>query len=68
MVHPFIRSSVHLAELCRTLSEYNKLVGVTGLLVFDGVRYIQLIEGEDSAVDLLMARIARDRRHDKSST
>lgn len=58
-------SSVDLAELCHSSAAHNQLVGVTGLLVFDGVRYIQLIEGEASAVCLLMARIARDSRHDK---
>ena len=58
-------SFVQLEQLCQTSAAHNKLVGVTGLLVFDGVRYIQLIEGEASAVTLLMARIARDSRHDK---
>jgi hypothetical protein len=54
-----------LEELCQRSAANNKLVGVTGLLVFDGVRYIQLIEGEASAVCPLMASIARDSRHDK---
>ena len=58
-------SSVSMEELCQTSAAHNRLVGITGLLVFDGVRYIQVIEGEASAVCPLMARIACDSRHDK---
>ncbi len=37
--------------------------GITGLLVFDGWRFCQHLEGPASAVDALMGRIARDSRH-----
>lgn len=58
-------SSVELDDLCQRSASHNKLAGITDLLVFDGIRYIQLIEGEASAVCPLMASIARDSRHDK---
>lgn len=58
-------SSVELEQLCQRSAAHNQLVGITGLLVFDGIRYIQLIEGEASAVRPLMARIIHDSRHNK---
>ena len=49
-------STAALGALCEQPEAHNQAIGVTGLLVFDGVRYIQLIEGEVSAVRQLMAR------------
>ncbi|MGJ7580172.1 BLUF domain-containing protein [Variovorax sp. RHLX14] len=37
--------------------------GITGLLVFDGSRFCQHIEGPPDAVDALMSRISHDPRH-----
>ncbi|MGI4778006.1 MAG: BLUF domain-containing protein [Janthinobacterium lividum] len=37
--------------------------GITGLLVFDGSRFCQHLEGPNEAVDALMQRIAHDTRH-----
>lgn len=37
--------------------------GITGLLVFDGSRFCQHLEGPPDAVDALMRRIAHDARH-----
>lgn len=45
-------------------SVHNTLHGITGLLCFDGSRFVQLLEGRVEEVELLMARIGRDRRHD----
>lgn len=36
---------------------------ITGLLVFDGMRFCQHFEGPQAEVRALMDRIARDRRH-----
>ncbi|WP_242096918.1 MULTISPECIES: BLUF domain-containing protein [unclassified Sphingomonas] len=41
----------------------NARVGVTGMLVAGGRRFLQALEGEESAVDTVYARIARDERH-----
>lgn len=59
------RNTADLEELCSWSAAHNRQIGVTGLLVFDGVRYIQLIEGEASTVRQLMASIARDSRHER---
>lgn len=37
--------------------------GVTGLLLYGNGHFVQLIEGEEAAVDALYARIVRDPRH-----
>ncbi|SCX72981.1 BLUF domain-containing protein [Variovorax sp. EL159] len=41
----------------------NAELGITGLLVFDGMRFCQHLEGPHDAVDQLMQRIAQDPRH-----
>ena len=42
---------------------WNKAVGVTGMLWFDGARFAQVLEGDHDAVGVTMDRIRRDRRH-----
>jgi hypothetical protein len=37
--------------------------GITGLLVFDGLRFCQHLEGPHDAIDALMHRIEQDPRH-----
>lgn len=41
----------------------NAIDGITGLLWTDGRRFLQVIEGDDEAVDLCFARIRADDRH-----
>ncbi|MFL6734320.1 MAG: BLUF domain-containing protein [Sphingomicrobium sp.] len=41
----------------------NALDGITGLLVFNGNRFLQIIEGSEQAIDDLIERLRRDRRH-----
>lgn len=41
----------------------NARARVTGLLFFDGKRFLQALEGEDAAVDATFARIQQDDRH-----
>jgi hypothetical protein len=41
----------------------NAKVGVTGLLVAGGRRFLQVLEGPDYAVETLFRRIEEDRRH-----
>ena len=42
---------------------YNPLDGITGLLVFNGESFMQVIEGAESAIDDLLGRLRKDRRH-----
>lgn len=41
----------------------NALDGITGLLVFNGERFCQTIEGAPAAIEDLLARLRRDPRH-----
>jgi hypothetical protein len=50
--------------LAKRASEFNSNIGVTGLLLFDGRRFMQAIEGDAEPVDSLMANIKQDDRHD----
>ncbi len=41
----------------------NARMGISGLLVYAGERFLQIIEGHDSAVEVLLRRIQGDSRH-----
>jgi len=41
----------------------NALDGITGLLAFDGARFLQIIEGTEEAIDDLIERLRGDTRH-----
>lgn len=58
-----ILSEEELHYLCEQSSSYNRDVGVTGFLVFDGYRYMQVIEGNAAVVEDLMLQISKDTRH-----
>ena len=51
------------AALCGAAAERNRGAGITGLLLHDGARFIQAIEGDEAGLRALMARITRDPRH-----
>lgn len=42
---------------------FNHQCGVTGVLLFDGQRFMQYIEGPDECIDQVYARILGSRRH-----
>lgn len=52
-----------LNNIHETARHLNALDGVTGLLLFDGVRFLQIIEGSETAIDSLVERLRRDPRH-----
>ena len=43
--------------------EFNALHGISGILVFDGERFTQYIEGPEGEVAALVTNLAKDRRH-----
>jgi hypothetical protein len=53
-----------LADLRDLAAATNRSLNITGLLLFDGTRFIQALEGDAAAVQLVMDRIANDSRHD----
>ena len=52
-----------LADIQATARRLNALDGITGLLIFNGSRFLQIIEGAESAIDDLVARLRADERH-----
>lgn len=52
-----------IADIVKTARSFNKEVGITGMLVFDGQRFCQYIEGPQSAMQALIGRIGQDPRH-----
>jgi Sensors of blue-light using FAD len=52
-----------LEDIHRTARDRNALDGITGLLVFNGTHFLQVIEGSESAIDDLVQRLRGDARH-----
>lgn len=45
----------------------NPLQGLSGLLIFNGSAFLQILEGVEPAVDELFGQLRRDRRHSNMS-
>src|ERR1044071_5170484 len=61
-------ASLHLSvgdveAIHRTARDLNAIDGVTGILVFNGTHFLQIIEGADAAIGDLLERLRRDPRH-----
>ena len=52
-----------LEDIHRTARTANALEGITGLLVFNGTHFLQVIEGSEEAIDDLVEKLRRDPRH-----
>ena len=52
-----------LEDIHRSAREQNALDGVTGLLVFNGTHFLQIIEGSEQAIEELVERLRMDPRH-----
>lgn len=50
-------------ELSRVSRERNEACDVTGILLYDGSRFIQAIEGGSDVINETLDRIVRDNRH-----
>ena len=46
-----------------TAKNHNSAQGITGMLLFNGTYFLQLLEGPDGDVDTLLERIHKDPRH-----
>lgn len=56
-------TSGDLETIHRSALELNPLDGISGILIFNGVQFLQIIEGPDGALDDLMRRLRGDPRH-----
>ena len=61
-------SNEELDQLVRLSQIHNERVGVTGMLLYDGGNFIQLIEGPEASVDKLYEKIGADPRHRQVTT
>jgi hypothetical protein len=52
-----------LVDIHQTARRLNALDGITGLLLFNGTRFLQIVEGADGAIDALVERLRADPRH-----
>ena len=57
------QTSTVTASILAVAQEHNRRNGITGILCQGQGLYLQVIEGERSAINQLYARIQRDRRH-----
>jgi len=56
-------SQEHVADILNVSQKNNAQHNVTGLLLFDGHRYIQILEGTPDNLDVLFSAIEKDQRH-----
>lgn len=54
---------IKLDQILVTSRRNNQLVGLTGMLMFNGKRFLQILEGPKDAVNTTFDRIHRDPRH-----
>lgn len=52
-----------VANIIKVSRLHNKSKDITGILIFDGDRFYQYIEGPESNINFLIEKIATDRRH-----
>lgn len=55
--------AVDLPAILESARRRNRADGITGLLLFNGARFLQLLEGEEDKVRAAYARISADPRH-----
>jgi hypothetical protein len=59
--HP--RAEISVGNILMTSQRNNLAAGVTGLLYTDGIRFLQVLEGDGEAVTTTFERIKADPRH-----
>lgn len=52
-----------VADITRVSRRFNEAHGITGILIFDGQRFVQYMEGPQQQVIALAKKISRDNRH-----
>jgi hypothetical protein len=54
---------VAVEKLAQTAAAFNMHAGVTGLLLFDGARFLQYLEGPEDGIAVVFSRILNSQRH-----
>jgi len=58
-----LSNSEGMDSMLSKIRTYNSTNNITGILLFDGFNFIQLLEGEKKNIDVLFDKIKRDKRH-----
>ncbi len=53
----------HVDDLARAATRFNFEAGVTGVLLYDGLRFLQYIEGPEDSINVVYSRILSARSH-----
>ena len=53
-----------VANIVRKARVRNKMLGLTGVLIFDGLRFCEQLEGEQIHINTQLERIQNDPRHE----
>ncbi len=56
--------SLSLFSLVEKAKHSNTALDVTGILLFDGVEFLQILEGSEEVIETLFLKIREDKRHD----
>lgn len=56
-------TATDIEDIHRSALRHNAMDGITGLLIFNGTHFLQIVEGVPSAIDDLVERLRRDPRH-----
>lgn len=57
-----------VADIVKAARQFNASQGLSGLLVFDGMRFVQYLEGPADALQALIERLQQDTRHTQFTT
>jgi len=55
--------ATYVGAILKTARAFNATHGITGILLFDGARFVQCIEGDGDILNPLIGRILGDERH-----
>ena len=61
-------SPTDLASLLSECREKNSKAGLTGMLLYDGGTFFQVLEGDRPAVEALLEKLKKDPRHERITT
>ena len=56
-------TSKSLQDILESAIENNRSANVTGIMLYNGNNFLQLLEGPQESVEALMATICKDKRH-----
>ena len=62
LARPDLQSS-ELEEIHNSSRKNNSADGITGLLIYNGTHFLQIIEGGEAAIERLVDRLRTDARH-----